>query len=312
MAESSLDAVDTLAWSPDGRWLAYQSRAASGLTRTGIFEAHLGRRARHPVVDWLERSDRSVMVQGWIDPGRLRVLVAPGSEPRGGLAYAWQADGGTFAVEAQLEPLAAHAPPGGRLEPGGVFSLDLAGDPAPETVALYRTPDGAPSAVVLESRESGYGAVVTAPLIPAAALGLESWEGAGGAALHLVTVAGGRTTLLLRLPSAEPPLRALGLFQAAPGGGLEVVTATGPSGTQPAVFYDGRSGGVAVELGLVDLDEDGSDEVVSATGRMVAGPPSPSVSWRASVFRWSGGQLVPAPDLEAAALERLARLTAAP
>ncbi|HUP01833.1 MAG TPA: hypothetical protein VM737_09990 [Gemmatimonadota bacterium] len=308
--------ADSIAWSADGRYLAYAGRSENGVARTGIHDARIGLTLDHPVAVWLARNDRSVRLQGWLDEQRLRVLVAPGPVPVGGLAHIWDAARGSLMAESHIAPLAAHAPPGATLDQGALFSLDLLGDAAPETVALYRSAGGAPSGLVLESRGSEFRAGTTEPLLAAEALGFEAWGGQGrrappsaDAALHLVAMLGGRTTLVLRLPSADPPLLALGFFQAGQDGRLEPVTVVTPQGERPAVFYDGRSSQASIQLGLVDLDGDGALEVISATGRAAAGPPEPAIAWRAVVFRWSGGRLVPAPELESLALARIARAT---
>ncbi|CAN5137296.1 hypothetical protein BH18GEM1_BH18GEM1_06130 [soil metagenome] len=303
--------ADTIAWSPDGRFLAYGGRTVEGVDRSGLYDAGIGMALRHPVVEWLELSSRGVTVQGWTEGGRLRVLVAPDTAVApGGLAYVWDGTAGNFTVESHIAPLSESAPRGVLPERGGVFSVDLLGDAAPETVALFRSSDGGPGALVVESRESEHRAQVSAPLLPAGALGFKEWgEARAGPTLHLIAPLGGRATLLLRLPSAEPALRAIGLFQAQEGAGLVPVMARTEEGEVPAIFYDGRAAGVTVQMGLVDLDGDGALEVISATGRPVSGPPRPSVSWGVTVYDWSNGRLVPAPELEDAALERVLRAT---
>ena len=117
---------------------------------------------------------------------------------------------------------------------------------------------------------------------------------------------GGRASLLLDLPSSSS-LRAVGLFQAASGGALAPMTVTGEGADRPAIFYDGIFGDVSSQLGLVDLDEDGSLEVVSATGRAATSGLEPAVEWTAVPFRVQGDRLVPAPDLAASALETVQR-----
>lgn len=306
--------VDAIDWSPGSRFLAYQGRTTGGITRTGIYDAGIGLTLRHPVVSFLEREGRSVRVHGWVEAGRqrsqsqLRVLVSPGVPPEGGLAHVWEAAAGSFAMESHVEPLAAEAPPGAALGGNGVFSLDMTGDTAPETVALYRSARGAPGAIMLESRGTELRARASEPLVPPEALGLEGWgETRDGASLYLVTALGGRPTLLLQLPSGDPGVQAIGFFQAREGGPLAPVQVVTPEGERPAIFFDGRTTDGTTQLGLVDLDEDGGFEVISAMGQPQGGMPTPSVAWRATVFRWSGGRLVPAPDLEGAALARVAR-----
>ena len=292
-------------WSPGGRYFAYSGAAGAGVTRVGVFDDLEFRPETHPLLSWLSRERKASWPQGWIDDRRLRLLVAPGAEPSGGLAYAWELEGGTFMLESDLEPLAHRAPPGSRLEPGGVISLDLLGDPAPETLALYRSGNGEPGAIVLERRGTEYRATPTVPLVPAGALGLEDWEAARrGAGLHQVATLGGQASLLLDLPSSSA-LRAIGFFQVAPNGTLRPMTVSGEGGTRPAIFYDGIFGDVTSQLGLVDLDGDGSFEVVSAVGR--ADPSTPGIEWTVAPFRARDGRLVPAPDLEASALETVER-----
>ncbi len=221
----------------------------------------------------------------------------------GGLAYSWEIAGGTLMLESHLEPLAERAMPGSRLEPAGVFSLDLLGDAAPETVALFRTAGGTPGALVMESRGSEFRVTPSLPLVSAAAVGLEDWESVGrGAALYQVATLGGAATLLLDLPSGSG-LRAIGLFRAGPGGGLEPLSLAGEEGNRPAIFFDGTFGDVTSQLGLVDLDRDGSLEVVSAVGRAAA-TLEPGVEWTVAPYRArADGRLVPAPELSEAALE---------
>ena len=297
----------SLTWSPDGRYLAFSGTAAGGLTRVGVFDGLEFRAESHPLLSWLTRERRSSRPQSWIDARRLRVLVAPGAEPEGGLAYSWEVDGGTLVLESHIAPLAERAPSGSRLEPGGVFSLDMLGDGGPETVALYRATGGEPSALVLESRGREFRLTTTVPLVSPQALGLEDWKAVRrGAELYQVATLGGRASLLLNLPSSSA-LRAIGLFQAAPNGGLEPMTITGEGGPRPAIFYDGIFGDVTSQLGLVDLDGDGSLEVVSAAGRASTSTLEPSLEWTVAPFRTQGDQLVPAPDLHDSALEAIQR-----
>jgi hypothetical protein len=300
--------ASSLSWSADGRYLAYRGVTDGNLTRVGVFDATEFRTELHPLLSWLGRERKASWPQSWIDTRRLRVLVAPGPEMEGGLAFSWEMDGGTLVLESHVAPLAERAPPGSRLEHGGVISLDLLGDRAPETVALYRTAGGEPGAIVMESRGDEFRVTPTIPLVAAAALGLEDWESARrGAILYQVATVGGRACLLLDLPS-NSALRAIGLFQAAPEGGLAAMTISGEGDDRPAIFYDGIFGDVTSQLGLVDLDGDGALEVVSAVGRPTTSSLEPAVEWTVAPFRAAGdGRLVPAPDLRDSALETVRR-----
>jgi hypothetical protein len=299
--------ADGLTWSPDGRFLAYHGTGAEGASRAGVFDVAEFRSKSHPLLAWLAREGRAVWPQDWIDAGRLRLLVAPGGEMEGGLAYSWEIAGGALMLESHLEPLAERAPPGTRLEPGGVFSLDLIGDGAPETVALFRAQGGVPGALVMESRGSDFRVTPSVPLVSAAALGLEDWESAGrGAALYQVATLGGSATLLLDLPS-NSDLRAIGIFRAGPDGALEPLVITGDGADRAAIFFDGIFGDVTSQLGLVDLDADGSLEVVSAVGRAAA-TLEPGIEWAVAPYRArADGRLVPAPELRDSALETVRR-----
>jgi hypothetical protein len=299
--------ADGLVWSPDGRYLAFRGSGPDGVARAGVFDVGEFRPKSHPLLAWLAREGRAVWPQDWIAGGRLRLLVAPGGETEGGLAYSWEVAGGALMLESHLEPLAERAPPGTRLEPGGVFSLDLLGDGAPETVALFRVESGAPGALVMESRGAEFRVSPSVPLVPPAALGMEDWESAGrGAALYQVATLGGAACVLLDLPSSSG-LRAIGLFRAGPGGALEPLAITGDGEERPAIFYDGIFGDVTSQLGLVDLDADGSLEVVSAVGR-AAPTLEPGIEWTVAPYRARGdGRLVPAPELRESALETVRR-----
>jgi hypothetical protein len=299
-------ASGSLTWSPDGRYLAFSGTATGGLIRVGVFDVLDFRAESHPVLSWLTRERQSSRPQSWIDARRLRVLVAPGPEPEGGLAYSWEIDGGTLVLESHIEPLAERAPPGSRLEPGGVFSVDLMGDPSPETVALFSAAGGEPSAIVLESRESEFRVTQTVPLVSPTALGLDDWKPIRrGALLYQVATLDGRASLLLDLPSSST-LRAIGLFQAAPNGELEPMTITGEGGARPAIFYDGVFADLTSQLGLVDLDGDGSLEVVDALGK-ASSSLEPNLEWTVAPFRAQGSRLVPAPELRESALEMVQR-----
>lgn len=299
--------ADGLLWSPDGRYLAHRGLGPSGAVRAGVFDAPALRPISHPVLAWLAREGRSVWPQDWIDAGRLRLLVAPGREMEGGLAYSWEIAGGALILESHLEPLAERAPPGSRLEPGGAFSLDILGDAAPETVALFRSVEGVPGTLVMESRGGGFRVSPSVPIVPASALGLEDWESVErGPALYQVATLGGATALLLDLPSSSG-LRAIGLFRAAPAGGLEPMDLTGDGEVRPAIFFDGVFGDVTSQLGLVDLDEDGALEVISAVGRAAA-TLEPGTEWTVTPYRArADGRLVPAPELRESALETVRR-----
>lgn len=301
--------ADSVAWAPEGRWLAWAGRSSEGISRVAVSD-RAGRRLRQPVLEWLSRQGRSAILAGWIDPARLRVLVLSDSGAAGSLPYVWDVRGNHFTLEAHLEPLiqrAPGAPPG----PGGVFSLDLAGDDAPETVALFRSADRAPAALVLESRGGDYRARVTDPLIEPADLGLESWEeGSGTIRLYSPARLASGTALLITLPSARPGLAAVGLFRVAAGGRMEPFLAATPQGDRLAIFFDGEPGAESYQLGIVDLDRDGVAELVSANGRIAGGAESRSVRWSATVFRERNGRLEAAPELESAALERIAEATA--
>lgn len=300
--------VERIEWAPGGRFLAWQGRTADGLTMVGVYDAGLGREMRQHVLSWLARQGRSAWLQDWIDADRLRVLVGPGAAVEGGLAHVWDPRSGAFLYEAHLEPLAERAPAGSALSPGGVFSLDLLEDPAPETVALYRTPDGAPAGLVLLGRGSEYRAMPTEPLIDLAQTGAQAWKQFDrGAALHQIVDLGGRPTLVLDLPFGTPSGRLLGLYQVRPDGRLEVLQADEVTGPRPAVFTKGRAVEGQVELGILDLDGDGIREVVSAVGAAGA---DGAVEWRAAVYRFRAGRLVPAPDLEPEAVAAIGRLTA--
>jgi hypothetical protein len=295
-------------WSPDGRYLAYRGTDAGGLARVGVFDVMGFRTQVHPLLSWFGRERKATWPQSWIDERRLRVLVAPGAEVEGGLAFSWEMDGGTLLLESHLEPLAERAPPGSRLERGGVISLDLFGDAGLETVALYRAGGGEPGALVMETRGNEFRVTSTVPLVPAAVLGIEDWERLRrGALLYQVVSLDGRPTLLLDLPSTTT-LRAIGLFQVASGGRLEPMRITGEQQDRPAIFYDGIFGDMTSQLGLVDLDGNGSLEVVSAVGRASTSTLTPELEWTAAPFRATrDGRLVPAPDLDASALEAVQR-----
>lgn len=300
--------IDTMAWAPQGQLLAWSAKAPDGIQRVAMADA-AGRRVRHPIVDWLVRHGRSARLGGWIDSGRLRVMVADDPSATEELPHVWDVRGGWFTVEEHIEPLSERAP-AARPDPGGVFSLDLTGDSFPETVALFRNADGAPAALLLEGRWGSHRAHSTAPLMEAADLGLEAWsDGSGGLRLYAPARLASGTAVLLQLPSPRSGVAAIGVFRVAAGGGLEAFRMSTPSGDVTAVFFDGRTRGESYQLGLVDLDQDGFTEVVSAMGRIQIEAGSTSVRWRATALRGRGGRLVVAPDLESAALARIAEAT---
>ncbi|MBW3661005.1 MAG: hypothetical protein KY397_05155, partial [Gemmatimonadetes bacterium] len=232
-------------------------------------------------------------------------------EPEGGLAWIWEMRGGSLVVEDQIEPLAANAPPESQLLAGGAFSLDVIGDPLPETIALYVSSELEPSALVVRSRGSRFTSTSTQPLLDPAALGLPSWEGIrrGGELSEVVDVAG-RPVLLLSVPVPENPVTTLGFFEVGADGRVAPIMAVGAEGPNPALFPDGRAADRLFETGLVDLDGDGQVEVVAAMGRQDPSSLEPRIQWGAQVWRWSEGpRLVPAPELEEAAILRLESAT---
>lgn len=312
LVEGSPDgSIDGFEWSPGGRFLSWYGRTDEGLTTVGVYDAGSGRTIRQHVLSWLARQGRSAWPQGWIDEGRLRVLVGAGVEVEGGLAHVWDPRSGAFLYEAHLEPLAQGAPPGSFLSPGGVFSLDLVEDPAPESVALYRNSEGAPGALVLINRGGEHRAATEEPLVSLEATGARGWKDfERGATLHQIVDMGGRPTLILDLPFAAPTARMLGFFQVGPDGALRILPVDEAVGERPAVFTEGRALEGVVELGILDLDGDGVREVVSAVGVPDTTDPAGGAVWRAAVYRYRGGRLAPAPELEPAAVEAIGRLTA--
>ena len=303
--------VDRLEWSSDGRFLVWQATGPGGVTTVGAYDLRVGASTRHPVLSWLERRGRSAWIQDWISDARIRLLVAPGAEREGGLAWMWQLHGGSLVVEDQVEPLARNAPPESQLLAGGAFSLDALGDPVPESFALYVSSEMEPSALVIRNRAGEYAATITEPLVDPAILEITSWEGIRrGAELEEVVEVGGRPVLLLSVPVPGNPVQTLGFFEVTPAGRVEAIQARGPEGTTPALFPDGRTADRIFDLGLVDLDEDGQVEVVAAIGRQDPDALRPRLQWGAQVWQWSeGARLVPAPALEEAAIETLETLT---
>ena len=303
--------VDSLAWAPEGRFLAWGGRSSEGVSRVSMADL-AGRGIRHPVLDGLAREDRSAILQGWIDPARARVLVTPGPQASGGLAYVWDALLNNFIMESHIGPLVERAPPAPPA-PGGIFSLDLVGDGAPETVALYRSAGGAPAALLLESRAGEFRARTTEPLLEPADVGLERWEdGTSVLGLYAPLRVDGVPLLLLELPSPAPVVTTVGAYRVVGDGGLEMARVAMPEGTVAAIFQDGQVGDESRQLGVVDLDANGSPELVVAVGTRIGTGATPSVRWRATVLGWGGSGLVPRPELEAEALARIARVTGAP
>lgn len=300
-----------LQWGPEGRFLAYEGRGPGSSSRVGAYDARIAGPVRQPVLTWLARRGRSSRYEGWIDARRLRVLVSPGTDPTGGLAHSWDLDGSHFVLESHIEPLTERAPPEAQLERGGVVSVDLTGDLVPETVALYRSGDGAPGAILLREREGGtFQTGVTSPLVPGEYLGVESWENVQvGARLYAVVDVGDRTVLVLSLPSPSP-LDVIGLFQAGTDGRLEPMPLVEEDGTEgPALFFDGATEDEIVQFGLTDLDGDGRAEIVSATGEPRFEGVTSRIEWSVVAFRWRNGRLGPDPELAQAALEAIERVT---
>jgi hypothetical protein len=295
--------VTTLAWSPGGRLLAFEGHDAAGTPRSGVFDVDTGLTGRHVVQRWLERQGMSIRFQSWMTEGRARLLI--GTDPTGGLAYVWDIVSGTFLLESHVNALATNAPAGVPLR-SGIFSVDLIGDPVPESVALYRTSDGSPGALVLlDAGPGGVRAATTQPLLPASAVGLQEWkEATAGPELYQIAEVGGRTTVLLAVPT-QSRFVAIAFFQLDSDGRLEPVPMVTESGMAPAILLDGTVGNETKQLGITDLDGDGASEVVTASGQRDA---SGAARWSADVFRWDGDRLVLAPALAPAALERIQQL----
>jgi hypothetical protein len=300
--------VDSLAWAPEGRLLAWGGRSSEAISRVSIADP-AGRRLHHPVLEGFAQDGRSAILQGWIDPARARVLVTSGPRPTGGLAYLWDVRANHFFIEAHLEPLVQRAPPGPPVT-GGIFSLDLVGDGTPETVVLYRSAGGAPAALVLESRAGEFRARSTDPLLRPEDVDLERWEeGSSELGLYAPLRVDGTSLLLLELPSPAADLTTVAAYRAGGDGVLRPVRIRTPAGELPAIFQDGQDGNASRQLGVVDLDGDGSPELVAASGIRVEEGGVPSVRWQATVLGWEVDALVPRPDLEAEALDRIARAT---
>lgn len=303
--------IERLEWSPDGRFVIWQARNAAAVRTVGAYDLRVGRATRHPVLSWLERRGRDVRIQDWIADTRVRLQVSAGPEMEGGLVWMWEVHGGSLVVEDHVEALARSAPPESQLVAGGAFSADLLGDPLPESVALYVSGNSEPSALVLWNRGGEYGARATQPLIAPGVLGLEGWKGIRrGAELSEIVDVGGRPILLISIPVPENPVQTLGFFQVAPDGRVVPVVAVGVQGGEPALFPDGRTADRIFDLGLVDLDGDGQVEVAAAVGRQDPNALTPRLQWGVQVWQWGDGpRLVPAPDLDDAALERIERLS---
>lgn len=300
--------VDSLAWSPEGHFLAWSGRGPDEIGRVSIADA-AGRRLGQPMLEGLAREGRSVDFQGWTGPGRARVLVRPAAGAAGGLAYVWDARLNNFILESHIEPLVQRAP-GQPPAPGGIFSVDLVGDAVPETVALYRSASGAPAALVLEERAGEFRARTTDPLVEPADTGLERWEdGTAAVGLYAPLRMNGEPLLLLELPSPARGIQTIAVFRVEPGGSLEAVTIVTPEGVMTAIFQDGRVGDENRQLGVIDLDHDGDPELVAAIGTRAGAEEAPSIRWRATVLDWEEGTLVARPGLEAEALARIAQAT---
>ncbi|HKY59955.1 MAG TPA: hypothetical protein VJP59_02995 [Gemmatimonadota bacterium] len=303
--------VDSLAWAPEGRFLAWSGHSAEGIPRVSVADPG-GRRLRHPVLEGLARDGRPAILQGWIDPVRARVLVTPGPQAGGELAYVWDAFLNNFILESHIEPLVERAPPVPPA-PGGIFSVDLIGDEAPETVALYRSAGRAPAALLLERDAGEFRARTTDPLLEPSDIRLERWEdGTPDLGLYAALRLAGLPLLLLELPSPVAGVTTVGAFRVGGDGAIEPARIVTPEGTLPAIFQDGQIGDENRQLGVVDLDEDGSPELVVAVGFRVEEAGKPSVGWRATVLGWGPDGLQPRPELEAEALARIARATGAP
>ncbi len=303
--------IDRLAWSADGRFLVWQGTGPDAVTTVGACDLQRGSATRHPILSWLQREGHSVWIQDWMGRTRVRLLVAPGAERRGGLAWVWEMHGGSLIVEEQVEWLAANAPEESQLLAGGAFSVDVLGDPEPESIALYVAADMSPSALVIRNRAGEYAGTTTEPLVDPAILGLETWKGIErGAELVEVVGVGDRAILLLSIPVPDNPVATLGFFQVTPTGRVESIRAGDDGAGAPALFPDGRTADRILDLGLVDLDGNGQLEVVAAIGRQDPNALRPRLQWGAQVWRWTEGlRLVQAPELEEAAIERLQEMT---
>jgi hypothetical protein len=179
-------------------------------------------------------------------------------------------------------------------------------------VALYRSTGGAPAALLLESRAGEFRARTTDPLLEPADVGLERWEeGTSALGLYAPLRVDGLPLLLLALPSSVPAVTTVAAYRVAGDGALQPALVATPEGAVAAVFQDGQVGDESRQLGVVDLDGDRSPEIVVAVGIQVEAVGAPSVRWRATVLAWTKGGLVSRPELEALALDRIARVTGA-
>ncbi|MDX1623512.1 MAG: hypothetical protein R3199_05985 [Gemmatimonadota bacterium] len=295
--------ADAIGWSADGRWLSFQGRSVEGPTRVGLLDTRTGRTVRHPVLDYLADARRDVRLQEWVRPGRLRLLVATGAGEAAGLLYLWSPSRGNLAVEPHLDAILDRLPGGASLGGTGVFSVDLLGDAAPETVALYRAASGAPAALLMRGGATELEASTTEPLVePPPPVGKP-----GRAALRRIVTLGARPALLLSLSGPEEGGVA-GLFRAGAGGRLFPIGVRDGEGTRAAIFPVGQRPEGEALLELVDLDRDGEAEIVSATAG-TDGDPGRRAGWRIEVFREEAGDLTPAPELEGLAREALGEAT---
>lgn len=299
--------VDTVAWSPDGRFLAHGARGADGLERVGAYDTRVGARARHSVVTWLARADRGVELTGWRSDDVLEVLVVPPGGG-GGLAHVWDLGIDRFQLADHVDLLPRLAPPNTFLVPNGVFSLDLLGDAGIETVALYRSgTDGMPGSLVLLEGPRGPRVVATKPLVPAPAVGLEKWTDVeSGPGLYGIADLGVGPFVLLTMPSARAPLTAIAFFRPRADGRMELIEAETPRETGPAIFYDGRSREGASEIGMIDLDGDGDLEVIRAEAHLDV--LTREALWDVEAYDWRAGRLVHDPALQPPAREAVERL----
>lgn len=301
--------VERMTWAPGGRFVAWQARVGDGPEFPAAYDARVGQPLRHAVLGWLRRHGRSAWIQDWIDDNRLRVRVGADADTVGGLAYTWELRGGSFFLEDHLGPLGDHAPQGSALPLGSVFSLDLTPEPGPESVAFYLDSAGAPGALVLRSRGSSYRATTTDPLLDPAELGLEEWKDLKrGALLYEVADFGDRKALLLLLPDPEVSWAILGFYEVTPDARVVPVRIVDGGRSRPALFPRGRAEDRLFDLGLTDLDGDGVPEVVSAVGTRDVSTLEPRVAWNPDVYRWQDGRLVPAPDLDEAAVQAMGRI----
>lgn len=277
--------VARIAWSPAGRQLAWEGRTTTG-RRIGVFDAGRGTDVRHPVLDRLEETGRSLSVEGWIDAGRLRLRGEDG-------AWVWAPAARTFALETHLEAVPGRLPPGAAPSPGGIFSIDLLDGPAPETVVLYRDRAGTPGALVLSDGPGAPATARTGRLLPE---GPGFDRVSGPLELGGIFTLGSGPVLLLAVPTADGA--AAGVFGIEPDGTLVVAEVFDGTAVHPAIFPAPGSGRGPARVDVVDLDGDGSAEVAVAA-------PRPLGPWRVEAYRWEDGRLAPAPGLEEAARDAL-------